>query len=104
MPVPEALKTPVTIVTGFLGAGKTSLINHILQTKGSRRVAVVENEFGEVNIDSQLGTSPSPPAAVLLAARRIARSANASLEVLAIAARAAAPDIPPPACSCGEPD
>ncbi|GFR48893.1 hypothetical protein Agub_g10838 [Astrephomene gubernaculifera] len=47
-------KTPVTILTGFLGAGKTTLLNYILKAKGSRSIAVIENEFGEVNIDSAL--------------------------------------------------
>lgn len=44
----------MTIITGFLGAGKTSLLNHILHEKGSRKIAVIENEFGEVNIDNEL--------------------------------------------------
>ncbi|KXZ55538.1 hypothetical protein GPECTOR_2g1087 [Gonium pectorale] len=47
-------KTPVTIITGFLGAGKTTLLNYILKEKGSRSIAVIENEFGEVNIDREL--------------------------------------------------
>ncbi|GIL79726.1 hypothetical protein Vretifemale_8999, partial [Volvox reticuliferus] len=47
-------KTPVTIITGFLGAGKTTLLNYILKEKGSRSIAVIENEFGEVNIDTEL--------------------------------------------------
>eukprot|EP00210_Caulerpa_lentillifera_P005258 g5025.t1 len=47
-------RVPVTIVTGFLGAGKTTLVNHILSVKGEKRVAVVENEFGEINIDNSL--------------------------------------------------
>lgn len=54
MPIPERLKTPVTLITGFLGAGKTTLVNHILKEKAGRRVAVIENEFGEVNIDKTL--------------------------------------------------
>lgn len=44
----------MTIITGFLGAGKTSLLNHLLREKGSKSIAVIENEFGEVNIDRQL--------------------------------------------------
>ncbi|MGQ5525401.1 CobW family GTP-binding protein [Chitinimonas sp. PSY-7] len=46
--------TPVTLLTGFLGAGKTTLLNHILQTDHRYRIAVIENEFGPVNIDSTL--------------------------------------------------
>ncbi|NEP78635.1 MAG: GTP-binding protein [Okeania sp. SIO3C4] len=45
---------PVTIITGFLGSGKTTLINQILYNKQSLKVAVLVNEFGDINIDSQL--------------------------------------------------
>ncbi len=55
MPVAEAQKIPLTLVVGFLGAGKTSLVNRILAGRGTRRLAVIENELGEVGIDSQLG-------------------------------------------------
>jgi G3E family GTPase len=49
-------KVPVTIITGFLGAGKTTLLNYLLQQAAEHKnVAVIENEFGEVNIDSNLG-------------------------------------------------
>ncbi len=47
-------KIPVTIVTGFLGAGKTTLIRHLLQNPEGRRIAVLVNEFGEVSIDGDL--------------------------------------------------
>ncbi|NET55245.1 MAG: cobalamin biosynthesis protein CobW [Symploca sp. SIO2E6] len=47
-------KIPVTVVTGFLGAGKTSLVRHLLQNNQGRRIAVVVNEFGEVGIDGEL--------------------------------------------------
>jgi hypothetical protein len=50
----DADKTPVTIVTGFLGAGKTTLVNYILQGDHGKKIAVIENEFGEVNIDEAL--------------------------------------------------
>ena len=45
---------PVTIITGFLGSGKTTLLNQILQNKQDLKVAVLVNEFGDINIDSQL--------------------------------------------------
>ncbi len=55
MPKPEAEKIPVTLVTGFLGSGKTTLVNYILKSRPeSARVAVIENEVGEVNIDNSL--------------------------------------------------
>ncbi len=45
---------PVTIVTGFLGSGKTTLLNRILTERHGEKIAVIENEFGEVGIDNEL--------------------------------------------------
>jgi G3E family GTPase len=45
---------PVTILTGFLGSGKTTLLNHILKANHGRKIAVIENEFGEAGIDNEL--------------------------------------------------
>ncbi|CAJ1335081.1 unnamed protein product, partial [Effrenium voratum] len=52
--IPEEKKLPVTILTGFLGAGKTTLLNYILQEQKEKKIAVIENEFGEVPIDDAL--------------------------------------------------
>ncbi len=47
-------KIPATVVTGFLGAGKTTLIRHMLQNAGGRRIALIINEFGDLGIDGDL--------------------------------------------------
>ncbi|XP_050377351.1 uncharacterized protein LOC126794634 [Argentina anserina] len=47
-------RVPATIITGFLGSGKTTLLNHILTSQHGKRIAVIENEFGEVDIDGSL--------------------------------------------------
>jgi cobalamin biosynthesis protein CobW len=51
---PTLAKIPVTIVTGFLGAGKTTLIRHVLENAGGRRVALIINEFGDVGVDGSI--------------------------------------------------
>ena len=45
---------PITILTGFLGSGKTTLLNHILNNTTDKKIAIIVNEFGEVNVDSKL--------------------------------------------------
>jgi cobalamin biosynthesis protein CobW len=47
-------KVPCTIVTGFLGAGKTTLVRNVLQNNGGRRLAVIVNEFGDVGVDGEI--------------------------------------------------
>lgn len=47
-------KTPVTVITGFLGAGKTSLIRHMLENAGGKKLALIINEFGDLGIDGDI--------------------------------------------------
>ncbi|RYH01361.1 cobalamin biosynthesis protein CobW [Salipiger sp. IMCC34102] len=49
-----AAKIPATVVTGFLGAGKTTLIRHMLQNAGGRRIALIINEFGDLGVDGDI--------------------------------------------------
>ena len=44
---------PVTLLSGFLGSGKTTLLNYILKQNHGKRIAVIENEFGEIGVDSE---------------------------------------------------
>lgn len=50
---------PVTVIAGYLGAGKTSLVNHLLRNAGGRRIMVLVNDFGAVNVDADLLESAS---------------------------------------------
>jgi G3E family GTPase len=50
----EVDRIPVTVLTGYLGAGKTTLLNRILTENHGKKIAVIENEFGEVGIDNEL--------------------------------------------------
>ena len=47
-------KIPATVITGFLGAGKTTLVRHLLQNANGRRIALIVNEFGDVGIDGEI--------------------------------------------------
>jgi cobalamin biosynthesis protein CobW len=47
-------KIPTTVITGFLGSGKTTLIRHLLQNAGGRRLAVIVNEFGDIGVDGEI--------------------------------------------------
>lgn len=53
----EDKRIPVTILTGFLGAGKTTLLNEIIRNNNGKKIAVIENEFGAIGIDSDLVVS-----------------------------------------------
>ena len=59
-------KIPVTIVTGFLGSGKTTFINNLLLQNYEVRIGLIENEFGDVSIDSQLIANYKPESIVEL--------------------------------------
>lgn len=50
----RAGKIPATIITGFLGAGKTTLIRHLIENAGGRRIALIINEFGDVGVDGEI--------------------------------------------------
>jgi G3E family GTPase len=52
--VSETSRIPVTVLTGFLGSGKTTLLNRILTENHGQRIAVIENEFGEIGVDQEL--------------------------------------------------
>lgn len=54
-------RTPVTIITGFLGSGKTTLLNRLLNETQGKRIAIIENEFGEVSIDDALLVDTNQP-------------------------------------------
>ncbi|MEM6608105.1 MAG: cobalamin biosynthesis protein CobW [Pseudomonadota bacterium] len=54
-------KLPVTVITGFLGSGKTTLISQLIQNPGGKRLAVVVNEFGDVGVDGDILKSCAIP-------------------------------------------
>ena len=47
-------KVPITLLTGFLGSGKTTTLNHLLTAQHGKKLAVIENEFGEIGLDEAL--------------------------------------------------
>ena len=59
-----AAKIPATIVTGFLGAGKTTLIRHLMTQLNGKRLALIVNEFGELGFDGATAMTSAAQAAV----------------------------------------
>lgn len=57
----DLTKLPVTVITGFLGSGKTTLIRHLMQNPGGKRLAIVVNEFGDVGVDGDILKSCAIP-------------------------------------------
>lgn len=57
----DLAKLPVTVITGFLGSGKTTLVRHLMQNPGGKRLAVVVNEFGDVGVDGEILKSCAIP-------------------------------------------
>ena len=47
-------RIPATVITGFLGAGKTSMIRHLLAHANGRRLALIINEFGDIGVDAEI--------------------------------------------------
>lgn len=54
-------KIPATVITGFLGAGKTTLIRHIMENAGGKRIALIINEFGDLGVDRDILTACGAP-------------------------------------------
>ena len=53
-PSKSTSRIPATVITGFLGAGKTSLVRHLLENAGGRRIALIINEFGDIGVDGEI--------------------------------------------------
>src|SRR5947199_10809500 len=75
---PRGARIPVTVVTGFLGSGKTTLIRELLRTPEGANTAIVINEFGEVGIDEAL-LRTSSAATVLLGHGCLCRTVRTDL-------------------------
>ena len=67
------MPVPILLVTGFLGVGKTTVVNHLLAHAAGRRIAAVVNDFGAINIDAELITGASDGVVSLRMAASVAR-------------------------------
>ena len=74
-------KIPVTVITGFLGAGKTTLIRHLMSNAGGRKLAVLVNEFGTVGVDGDILKSCAIPENIRQTILEMERSVGNEVEV-----------------------
>jgi cobalamin biosynthesis protein CobW len=72
----DLAKLPVTVITGFLGSGKTTLIRHLMQNPGGKRLAIIVNEFGDVGVDGDILKSCAIPDCADIPEENIVELAN----------------------------
>ncbi len=90
---PPSARIPVTVIGGYLGAGKTTLVNHLLRNAGARRLAILVNDFGDLPIDADLIEAQSEDL-ISIAGGCVCCSFGSDLmgALMKLAARSPAPD------------